>query len=342
MGLLFKAIGIGILASLAGCVLMGRVPKGYNTMWGHVRMVILVVLFGVQVYQIALASFIGCGLVAVNFLIGMGYVNTKGTLHSHMNKALVQHVVLGGIVSLAMFLLRYMNPDSNDQLTWIKILLPIAIFALTTVVLYAIISSKPTDEIIKRNATIAKKKAKLETEKAKAEMEMEEADVARTKAQAKLTKSAVRSVGGGAVVGAAVAGAHSGAKIGANAATTENLLMQADHISRVNDKLANTNLTEEQAKYIQEQTMKGHEIGAAVSDTLASESANFAKDAIKVGFDVVRKKAASMGMSVDGKSDEEVAQDIIDVASAQQIESLPEGLDNKEKAAILIGADKNA
>lgn len=318
-------------------LLMGRTPKGYNRGWAIGRLVILAVGALIGSAELALLSVICAGVVIVNFMISMTYVNTKGTLHTHMNKAMSQHIILSGLITFMLFKTRYSMQDVEGAANWAKLIVPIVIACATIGGLYYIISKKPADDEIRQGNKLDKMRRNTAYKKEKAELALEEADAARTQAQASMTKAAVKSVGRGAVAGATISGTLSGAKIGSNAASTENLLMQTDHISRVNEKLANSNITEEQAKYIQEQTLKGHEIGSAVNDKFVEESAKLATDAIKVGFDVVRKKAADFGMKTEGKSDEDLATEIISNASEDQIAALPEGLSDAEKASVLMG-----
>ena len=330
VGGLLSFLGIGLLivvglVLLLACTGLGTsiglfrgATWGPSRLWNILKYVMIVSLLFIGTgIGPQLAGCVGCVLVIVDALMTLKGLSQQNMLRKQYSKIQTQCVLWNGLIAVVNIVSYIKWPiRSADRL------IPVALCCVLcaasaigfSVYMHIILQKLPSDSMIKANAE-------------------------REKAQAKIAKAAIRSTSRGAAIGATVSGTMAGMKVGATAASTENLLMQTEHMSRVNETLATANITEEQAKYIQEQTMKGHEVGKKVNDALVTETAKLATDAIKYSFTAARAKAASLGIKVEGRSDEEVAKDILAVASPSQLAAMPENLSDVDKATQLLGAE---
>ena len=128
-------------------------------------------------------------------------------------------------------------------------------------------------------------------------------DMQRAKNQRKVVKAAGTGMIAGATAGALSAGANAGVSVGSSAGAYEASLMQQ-------------RLTGQSADYSSHAKVSEAQVRAAAS----------------VGFDIVRDKAAKMGIPVNGLSDEEVAANVLEFASPTQLADIPDGLSDTEKA----------
>lgn len=217
----------------------------------------------------------------------------------------------------------------------------------------ALIDAKTNRVVTKELGKTDVKRAKIESKTANSELKMLEANakiaslsakeaVFSKKAdaklgigQAKMRSQVLSAANVGATVTGTLTGLASGAEVGKTVAASEMAAIQADALAKRNAALTDSKLTDEQKEQLEDSmnrvTRNGEQLTTRVID-MSKELAN-------ASFDVVKRKMQEMGRNIEGKSDEEIANEVLSYASENVLLQFPEDATNIEKATVLLGKE---